>query len=484
MEHTRDRADQLRARIASVESTLNDLKAELTEAKKNLPDSTLHNHRATNATNDASAWPLQNTEYQKYGRQMILPQIGLQGQLNLRRSKVLIIGLGGLGCPAAVYLAGAGVGCLGLVDDDRISLSNLHRQTLYTERDVGEYKVECAIRTLKERNSTISYHPHITRLSPAAALQLFPQHDLILDCTDHPSSRYFISDAAVLTGKPLISASALRTEGQLMVLNRIPKAPSESNQNNFCYRCIFPKPPPPESITPCNEGGILGPVVGVMGTLMATEAIKLLTSPSNTAVADAQPSLLLYSAYTSPPFRSIRLKGRRKDCISCSPTATITSESLTSGSLDYVAFCGFPASTNVLPEDERISPQELAKIHDDGSSHSVLIDVREPVEFAIAHIPASLNLPFSTITRDPETAISKLQSHIATHFPPTSTTTEKNTPQLRFICRLGNDSQLAVAKLKEVEGFRESEHWVCKGDVRGGLRGWRREVEGGFPDYG
>jgi adenylyltransferase/sulfurtransferase len=178
----------------------------------------------------------------------------------------------------------------------------------------------------------------------------------VLDCTDHPTSRYLISDACVLTGKPLVSASALKTEGQLIVLNNPPKPPEELS-GGPCYRCIFPKPPPAESVLSCGEGGILGPVVGIMGVLQALEAIKVLTkqdktantNPSTTKGVEEPPraSLLMFSAYSNPQFRTMRLRSRRDTCAACSAERTISADSLTSGSLDYIAFCGRTAPVNV-----------------------------------------------------------------------------------------------------------------------------------------
>lgn len=306
---------------------------------------------------------------------------------------------------------------------------------------------------------------------------MFPQYDIILDCTDHPSSRYFISDAAVLTGKPLVSASALRTEGQLVVLNYPPRG-QDYNQANFCYRCLYRKPPPPETITACGDGGILGPVVGIMGTLMAVEAIKILTSPAPPSLGtsrDISPSLLLYSAYSNPPFRSVRLKGKRADCIACSSKATITKESLTSGSLNYMAFCGFTPSSDSLSEHERTSPQHYAAL----TSDRILIDVREPVEFGIAHIDNSLNIPSSLINRNPQASMTKLEDAVAQ----SQLTSGEKMSDIYFICKLGNDSQTAVSKMKEMPRFPDNHRFECKGDIKGGLWKWREQVDPSFPDY-
>ena len=331
-------------------------------------------------------------------------------------------------------------------------------------------------------NSTIEYRTHSTRLTPTTAMELFEQYDLILDCTDHPSSRYFISDAAVLAARPLVTASGLRTEGQLMVLNHPPRSQGNS-QSSFCYRCVFPKPPPPESVTTCGEGGMLGPVVGVMGILMAMEAIKILVPQRQQndrhpdASADTPPTLLMYSAYSNPLFRTVRLKGKRHDCIACSQHATITRETLQSGSLDYVAFCGARPPINLLSDQERIHPTDFSALRHDPSTPLILIDVREPVEYNIAHIPKSINLPLSRISQDPENSINELEQRLGT-------TNASAGSQLYFICRLGNDSQIAMHKFRNTAKMREDTKYELKGDIKGGLAAWAQHVDGGFPDYG
>lgn len=331
-------------------------------------------------------------------------------------------------------------------------------------------------------NSTIKYNAHNVRLTPPKAIELFDQYDLILDCTDHPSSRYFISDAAVLAGKPLVTASALRTEGQLMVLNHPPRS-QENSPRSFCYRCVFPKPPPPESVTTCGEGGILGPVVGVMGVLMAMEAIKLLVPPPQEkdghpdAHADTPPSLLMYSAYSNPLFRSVQLKGKRHDCIACSEHATITRDTLESGSLDYVAFCGSRPLVNILSDQERIHAHDFSILRHNTSTPLILIDVREPVEFNIAHISGSVNLPLSLITQHPEESMDELEQRLERANASTGS-------QLYFICRLGNDSQLAMHKLKNTPRSHLQLKYELKGDIKGGLAAWAQHVDNEFPDYG
>ncbi len=337
-----------------------------------------------------------------------MPEIGLQGQLRLQRSKVLIVGIGGLGCPAATYLAGAGVGTLGLVDGDVVEESNLHRQILHTTERVGVGKVESAIEGLKALNPLVELVPHRMRLTAANAIEVVRGYDVVLDCTDAPASRYLISDVCVVLGKPLVSASALKTEGQLVVLNNPPRLPGLAGRP--CYRCIFPKPPPAESVVSCGEGGILGPVVGVMGVLQALEAIKVITA--NNAEVNGNdmhvdggtsfpnpPSMLLFSAYGSPQFRSVRLRSRKPNCAACSAQSRINSDVIQSGLFDYIQFCGTLAPVNELSPSERMSAAQLAKnLHCDatGSEETpIIIDTRDKTQFDLAHLDGSYNIPFS-----------------------------------------------------------------------------------------
>ncbi|OMP82477.1 Adenylyltransferase and sulfurtransferase uba4 [Diplodia seriata] len=501
-------------------------------------------------------WPLETNEYKRYGRQLIMPEVGLQGQLRLRSSAVLIVGAGGLGCPAAAYIAGAGVGTLGLVDGDTVEESNLHRQILHSTSKVGMPKVESALRNLKCLNPNVKYYSYNTRLAPENALDIFAEYDLVLDCTDTPASRYLISDTCVLLGKPLVSASALRTEGQLMVLNNPPR-PSGDPTGGPCYRCVFPKPPPAESVVSCGEGGILGPVVGVMGVLQALEAIKLIAagiekplsdemdvdgaSPASDELHDAaaagskpagnKPSLLLFSAYSNPQFRSFGLRTRKPKCAACSALATVTHEALTSGSMDYVQFCGAVSPVDALSPEERISALEYEQARSGVStaakenglispsdrmleSHKhILVDVREKVQFELAHLDGSINIPFSDIVATPVPPPPSSSSPPASAASPLATpaTGSADSPaspkqavgggsgddqpaawltQLRQLpskqpivvaCRLGNDSQLAVRKMKALGLDEDGTRKIV--DVRGGLRAWREDVDAEFPDY-
>ena len=339
-------------------------------------------------------------------------------------------------------------------------------------------------------NPNVKYITHPEHLTPTSALPTFAPYDLILDCTDHPTSRYLISDAAVLARKPLVSASALRTEGQLLVLNHPPTQPGRAN-GGACYRCVFPKPPPADSVVSCGEGGILGPVVGVMGVLMALEAIKILASKKPVPVPEAHGSvsgdgavnpMLLFSAHSSPPFRSLRLRGKRSDCISCSAQATITAESLSSGSLDYAVFCGVTSPVNILSGEERISARDFESTRLSEGPY-VLIDVRDEPQYGLCRLENSLNIPFSRIDDlgpEAQPSLNDGDQVVEDHLTSVLAQVPPDCP-IFTICRFGNDSQLAVRKLKEL-GYGRDDARKIK-DIRGGFKAWKEEVDTGWPEY-
>ncbi|KAL5343022.1 Molybdopterin-synthase sulfurtransferase [Aspergillus crustosus] len=482
MEDLEIKCASLRTEIAATEAQLAKLKRELQEAE----NATLKG-RSQNTITDATAeeqpkrkWPLSSEEYRRYGRQMIVPQVGLRGQLKLRDAKVLIVGAGGLGCPAALYLAGAGVGTLGLVDGDTVESSNLHRQVLHWSKNVGKLKVDSAIEYLRELNPHPAYIAHRAHLTPQDAQDIFKDYDLILDCTDNPATRYLISDTAVLLGKPLVSASALRTEGQLMVLNNPPR-PAGDKTGGPCYRCVFPRPPPANSITSCADGGILGPVVGTMGVLQAVEAIKVLTISAEKQGA-APPSFLIFSAYSTPQFRSIKLRSRRANCAVCSAEASVTLDSVRSRSMDYVFFCGTVEPENVLSPSERVTPLEYGN-HNSTDAQSHIIDVREKVQFDICNLENSINIPISTILASSAANTSQNGVKGSQSMPswlPSDITPESDSP-IYVVCRQGNDSQTAVRRLKELGLDRGGERLIV--DIKGGFRLWREQVDPEWPDY-
>ncbi|KAJ5085059.1 hypothetical protein N7532_009830 [Penicillium argentinense] len=498
----------LRAQILATEAQLDGLKRDLANAEKaskSRASPAADEHKEQNDNHEGRRWPLLPEEYRRYGRQMIVSQVGLEGdclvsgkeakttrQLKLRSAKVLLVGAGGLGCPAAQYLAGAGVGTIGLIDGDTVESSNLHRQVLHRTKNVGKYKVDSAIESLQELNPHPTYIPHRTHLTPDEAPTIFENYDYILDCTDNPATRYLISDTAVLLGKTLVSASALRTEGQLMVLNNPPQ-PAGDPEGGPCYRCVFPKPPPADSVVSCADGGIMGPVVGTMGVLQALEAIKVITAPypikaaaGIPAPARESPSLLIFSAYSNPQFRSIRLRSRRSNCAVCSANATVTLNTIMSGSTDYVFFCGSASLPSLLGPEERISPEEYRQKHPGSAAGrgSTMIDVREKAQFGICNLVNSINIPISNIlassSKKSQGQESDQPPELPSWIPPEVANSESDDP-IYVVCRLGNDSQIAVKRLKELGLDRDGRRYI--GDIRGGFRAWREQVDPDWPQY-
>ncbi|KAI1395976.1 adenylyltransferase [Hypoxylon fuscum] len=480
------KAEQLRQKISQTEKDLQYLRRQLEDLESGVQPlngdqsfgSASDHDQSTEVPPPEWKWPLREEEYFRYGRQLILPTVGIKGQLWLKSTSVLIIGAGGLGCPAAAYLAGAGAGTLGVVDGDIVEVSNLHRQIAHSTSRVGTMKVDSLVEYCRGLNSNVTYIPHREHLTPQNAEDIVSKYDLVLDCTDHPTSRYLISDICVLLRKPLVSASALRTDGQLIVLNN-PPAAQGSTDGGPCYRCIFPKPPPADSVVSCGEGGILGPVVGVMGVLQALEAIKLIVSgigeePDSTPKERVAPSLLLFSATSTTPFRSIRMRSRRPNCFTCSSESTLTLKELRSGSLDYVQFCGVTTPVNVLKPEERVTASEYNNILAGHTDKHILLDVREREHFYIASIPGAVNVPFSTLqSRGKPSADSQGSSpaYIPESLPADA--------PIYVVCRVGNDSQLATQRLKELGLDGKGGRFI--GDIKGGMLAWKHEVDQTMP---
>jgi adenylyltransferase/sulfurtransferase len=312
---------------------------------------------------------------------MILPEWGKEGQLTVKSTSVLIVGCGGLGCPAAQYLAAAGIGHIGLVDYDTVELGNLHRQVLHSEKGIGEQKATSVAESLKSLNSNVTYTTHHLLLDNKNALQIIKEYDIIVDCTDNVATRYLLNDSCVLLKKPLVSGSALRFEGQLTVYNY---------KGGPCYRCIFPSPPPPQTVTNCSEGGVLGVVPGIIGSLQALEVLKI-----SSKIGECHSQKLLLFDGLSGRFRSIQLRGRRHDCAVCGDNPTITEL------IDYPVFCGScpddkGLTVDVLEQKDRMTCEEYKALVDSGSPH-VLVDVREEVQYSICSLPHSINIPISAI---------------------------------------------------------------------------------------
>ncbi|CAG8562448.1 3451_t:CDS:10 [Paraglomus brasilianum] len=444
--------ESLKSRVIELEEELALLRS---VAGSTLPNSKNIEHNVENSKATGSQ-QLSLPEYLRYGRQLILPGFGLPAQLKLRSVSILIVGAGGLGAPAAMYLAAAGVGHLGIVDYDNVETSNLQRQVIHSEFRQGlskAYSAKMSVERYSHRFLTpdkdvnhmcIAYN---ILLDSSNALKIIKAYDIIVDATDNVATRYLLNDACVITGKPLVSGSALRMDGQLTVYNY---------KNGPCYRCLFPKPPPPETVVNCSDGGVLGAVTGVIGSLQALLAIKI-------AVGMDDPSephnLLIFSANSYPPFRSIKLRGRKKECAICGDNPTIKELQ------DYVQFCGSGAldkspETMLLTPEERIDPKTYHSYKEQNIPH-LLLDIRDETQFGICSLPESLNIPLSELPRRIDEVKNALPS--------------LKTP-VYVICRRGNDSQPAVRILKEkLQGTVK--------DIIGGLHRWATDVDESFPIY-
>ncbi|RKP04711.1 hypothetical protein THASP1DRAFT_20824, partial [Thamnocephalis sphaerospora] len=396
---------------------------------------------------------LTNEEIRRYGRQLILPSVGMQGQRRLKRARVLVVGAGGLGSPALLYLAAAGVGILGVVDHDTVDASNLHRQVIHDETRVGMSKAQSAAASVTRLNRHCVCRVYDTAVSSVNAMEIVSEYDVVLDATDNVATRYLLNDACVLSGKPLVSGSALRTDGQLTIYNYA---------GGPCYRCLYPQPPPAETVTSCADGGVLGVVPGTIGCLQALYAIRILLTSvdEHSRAADTNahpPQMLLFSAMHATPFRSIRLRSRRLDCAVCGDSPSVTAL------IDYVQFCGAPAtdgasSISLLTKHEQVTCTAYADVRTRNVQH-ILLDVREPTQYDICSLPGSINIPLRHLAGRLDEVVALADGQ-----------------PVYVICRLGNDSQRAVQLLRQ-----HAYPHVC--DVRGGLLAWTHEVDACFPIY-
>lgn len=421
-------------------------------------------HQDSSPETGTNTRDLTNEDIQRYSRQLLLPQFGTDSQKRLKASSALIVGLGGLGAPASLYLAGAGVGTLGILDrpDDAVEVSNLHRQILYTTADTNTTsKTLLTAQHLRARNPHVNIVTHETEpLTAKNAVSLANSYDIVLDCTDNVLTRYLLGDACAISKTPLISGAAIGLSGQLCVLSSSPDTP--------CYRCLFPQPPPPHCVGSCDAAGVLGPVPGVIGTLQALEAIKLLARFHSSE--PLQGTLLLFDAMTSS-FRPVKMRPRVSTCPACGDHASIDMQTY-----DYDAFVNGndskEASATKFPNIDpkyRISVNEFAAIRSSQKSGAgsgyTLIDVRPAPEYAICHLGEAESLPLSTIRSS--STLDALVGRINNMGPEHKTI---------LLCRRGNASQRALAKL-QIAGANNVF------DIVGGLEAWRCNIDSKFPTY-
>ncbi|HKH93802.1 MAG TPA: molybdopterin-synthase adenylyltransferase MoeB [Gemmatimonadaceae bacterium] len=377
---------------------------------------------------------LSSDEILRYSRHLILPEVALEGQQRLKASRVLLIGAGGLGSPLALYLAAAGVGTIGLVDFDVVDVTNLQRQIVHGSKDVGRPKLESARDRLKDMNPHVHVEGYETRLTSENALEIVRDYDIVIDGTDNFATRYLTNDACVILGKPNVYGSIYRFEGQSSVF---------ATEDGPCYRCLFPEPPPPGLVPSCAEGGVLGVLPGLVGTIQATEGIKLLLGIGEPLIG----RLLLIDAL-SMQFRTMKLR-KNPECPAC---GTHEIREL----IDYDQFCGIGGDPLQDPHGiPEITPAELAKKQERRDDFD-LIDVREPHEWAIAKIPGARLVPLATFTE----SLSSFDS----------------ARDIVVTCKMGGRSAKAVRQL-QAAGFKKV--W----NLAGGILRWSDDVDPTVPKY-
>ena len=379
----------------------------------------------------AAAESLSQDERLRYSRHLIIPEVGMEGQLKLKQAKVLLVGAGGLGSPLALYLAAAGVGRLGLVDFDVVDASNLQRQVIHRTEDIGRKKLDSAAEAVAGLNPGATVDRYDTALSSENALEILRDYDVVVDGTDNFPTRYLVNDACVLLGKPNVYGSIFRFDGQATVF-AYPGGP--------CYRCLYPEPPPPGLVPSCAEGGVLGVLPGLIGLVQATETVKLILGVGEPLVG----RLLLYDALAMR-FRELRLR-RDPECPVCGDQPTIRSL------IDYQAFCGIAEPG---PGGSEVDVLEL-KAKMDRRQAFLLLDVREPHEYRICRIPGSTLIPLRELPKrvDELDVVDEIIVH----------------------CRSGVRSAKAVEFLTKA-GFRNVKN------LRGGIIAWSDEVDPSVPKY-
>ena len=382
-------------------------------------------------------YDLSREELLRYSRHLMIPEVGLEGQRKLKASSVLIVGTGGLGSPIALYLAAAGVGRIGLVDYDRVESSNLQRQVIHSQDSVGESKVESARKRLQSLNPLIQIDTFDAVMNSTNAREIAEDYQILVDGTDNFPTRYLLNDLAVFTGKPFVYGSVFRFEGQAAVFD---------SRKGACYRCLFAEPPDPALVPSCGEGGVFGVMPGIIGTIQATETIKLILGIGETLVG----KLLLVDALESS-FQKVALQ-KDPDCMVCGVKPVIHDL------IDYEEFCASPAVTSPgggLAPEKLITPEKLSERIKEGNPPK-LIDVRNPVELAISTFPGADSIP-----------IEKLPHYFSVW---------NRDQEIVFICRTGLRSSRAL-KMAEAQGFT---HIRC---LQGGINAWAAGIDPEIRQY-
>jgi sulfur-carrier protein adenylyltransferase/sulfurtransferase len=377
---------------------------------------------------------LTNDEIARYSRHLLLPEIGVEGQKKIKAAKVLIVGTGGLGAPLALYLAAAGVGTMGLVDFDTVDESNLQRQIIHSTRDVGRPKTASAKDRIKGINPLVNVVTHNAMLTSQNALELFADYDIIADGTDNFQTRYLVNDACVFLGKLNVYGSVFQFDGQATVFGA---------KDGPCYRCLYPSPPPPGLVPSCAEGGVMGVLPGIIGTIQAAETIKLIVGGAKPLIG----RLLLFDAWRMA-FRELKLE-KNPDCPVCGKNPSIHEL------IDYEQFCGLKKNQDSKPIDT-ITALELKKRLDNGDKIQ-FIDIREPHERAIVKFPNALVIPLGQLERRMDELDPSMDAV--------------------FLCKIGQRSILGIRALQEA-GYKGKLL-----NLQDGLNAWARDVDKSMPVY-
>jgi adenylyltransferase/sulfurtransferase len=377
---------------------------------------------------------LSKDEILRYSRHLILPEVGMEGQLKLKQAKVLLVGTGGLGAPLALYLTAAGIGRIGLVDFDVVDFTNLQRQVIHGTKDVGKKKIDSAIESMNDINPFVQVDRHETALSSENAFEIFKDYDYVVDGTDNFPTRYLVNDACVLLKKPNVYGSIFRFEGQATVF---------ATEGGPCYRCLYPEPPPPGLVPSCAEGGVLGILPGIIGLIQATETVKLILGIGQPLIG----RLMLYDAL-GMKFRELKLR-RNPECPICGDNRTIHEL------IDYEQFCGIPQHEPEVPVLTDIDPTEV-KAKQDRGDQFILVDVREPHEYQIARIPGSVLMPLGEVGK----RLGELDPNA----------------EIVMHCKMGGRSAKAVDLLKQ-NGFTKVRN------MTGGITAWSDKVDPTVPKY-
>ncbi len=376
-------------------------------------------------------------EVRRYSRHLIIPDVAMAGQKRLKNARVLAIGAGGLGSPTLMYLAAAGVGTLGVIDYDTVDESNLQRQIIHGQSDIGRSKAQSARDSIHEINPLVKVVLHEERLENDNVFEIFSQYDLIVDGTDNFATRYLVNDACVLLGKPYVWGSIYRFDGQASVFWA---------ENGPCYRCLYPEPPPPGMVPSCAEGGVLGVLCASIGSIQATEAIKLLTGIGESLIG----RLMIYDALEMS-YRTVRIR-KDPECPICGKNPTITEL------IDYETFCGTVSDeAQLAAQGSTIVPRELKQWIDRGEN-IFLVDVREPAEFEIVSIPGAVLIPKGEFLNG--SALAQLPQD----------------KRIVLYCKTGIRSAEALAIVKGA-GFADAVH------VGSGVVGWVNQVDPSLPSY-